>query len=75
MDGMTTFNHAVSVLPKGIKQILKETGRTAEEIDYLVSHQANKFMIDFIVKRIKFDPAKVPFVCRNMVIPVVRQYL
>ena len=61
MDGMTTFNHAVSVLPKGIKQILKETGRTAEEIDYLVSHQANKFMIDFIVKRIKFDPAKVPF--------------
>lgn len=61
MDGMSTFNHAVSVLPKGIKQILQETGHTAEEIDYLISHQANKFMIDFIVKRIKFDPAKVPF--------------
>lgn len=61
MDGMSTFNHAVSVLPKGIKQIFKETGVLPEEVDYLVSHQANKFMIDFIVKRIKFNPGKVPF--------------
>lgn len=61
MDGMSTFNHAVSVLPKSIKQIFKETGASPDEIDFLVSHQANKFMIDFIVKRIKFNPAKVPF--------------
>lgn len=61
MDGMSTFNHAVSVLPKSIKQIFKETGVAPDEIDFLVSHQANKFMIDFIVKRVKFNPSKVPF--------------
>ena len=32
-----------------------------DDIDFLISHQANKFMIDFIVKRLKFDSKKVPF--------------
>jgi 3-oxoacyl-[acyl-carrier-protein] synthase III len=61
MDGMDTFNHAISVIPKQVKNIMKVTNITADDIDYFVSHQANKFMIDFIVKRLKFDPTKVPF--------------
>jgi len=61
MDGMDTFNHAISVIPKQVKNIMNETNITSDDIDYFVSHQANKFMIDFIVKRLKFDPAKVPF--------------
>jgi 3-oxoacyl-[acyl-carrier-protein] synthase-3 len=40
---------------------MKEANITSDDIDYLVSHQANKFMIDFIVKRLKFNPEKVPF--------------
>lgn len=61
MDGLATFNHAVTAIPKQVKQLLQVTGLTADDFDYLVSHQANKFMIDFIVKRLKFDVAKVPF--------------
>jgi 3-oxoacyl-[acyl-carrier-protein] synthase III len=61
MDGMATFNHAVIVIPKQVKQLMKEIEISADEVDYLVSHQANKFMIDFIVKRLKFDTKKVPF--------------
>mgnify|MGYP002639670129 FL=1 len=61
MDGMATFNHAVSAVPKQIKQLLTVSGDEHSDIDYLVSHQANKFMIDFIVKRLKFDKEKVPF--------------
>ncbi len=61
MDGMATFNHAVTAIPKQVKQLMKEADITADDIDYLVSHQANKFMIDFIVKRLKFDTKKVPF--------------
>ena len=61
MDGMATFNHAVSAVPKQIKQLLTVSGYEHSDIDYLVSHQANKFMIDFIVKRLKFDKEKVPF--------------
>jgi len=61
MDGMTTFNHAVTAIPQQIKMLMHEAGITADEVDYLVSHQANKFMIDFIIKRLKFDTNKVPF--------------
>jgi len=65
MDGMATFNHAVSAVPKQVKKLMEEAAISAEEIDYLISHQANKFMIDFIVKRLKFDPKKVPFCLEN----------
>jgi len=61
MDGLGTFNHAVNAIPKQVKILMKEADITVDDVDYLVSHQANKFMIDFIVKRLKFDPNKVPF--------------
>ena len=61
MDGMTTFNHAVTAIPKQVRILMEEAGITADDVDYLVSHQANKFMIDFIIKRLKFDTNKVPF--------------
>lgn len=61
MDGMDVFNFAMSVVPKGIKEIVKATGTSLEDIDYLVFHQANRFMTDFFVKRLKFDESKVPY--------------
>lgn len=61
MDGLGTFNHAVTAIPKQVKLLMKEANITDTDIDYLVSHQANRFMIDFIVKRLKFDTTKVPF--------------
>lgn len=61
MDGIGVFNHAVSMIPKGIKETMSQAEITADDIDYLVFHQANKFMLDFLVKRLKFNPAKVPF--------------
>lgn len=61
MDGLDTFNHAVSAIPKQVRLLMKEANITADDVDYLVSHQANKFMVDFILKRLKFDPKKAPF--------------
>jgi len=61
MDGMAVFNFAMSVVPKSIKQICAETGTTLDDIDWLVFHQANKFMTDFFAKRLKFDMNKVPY--------------
>lgn len=59
MDGMDVFNFAISVVPKGVKNIVKEANLTLDDIDYLVFHQSNKFMTDFFVKRLKFSSAKV----------------
>lgn len=61
MDGMETFNHAITAIPRQIKTLLKDANVTSDDIDYLISHQANKMMIDFIVRKMKIDKAKVPF--------------
>jgi 3-oxoacyl-[acyl-carrier-protein] synthase III len=61
MDGMDVFNFAMNVVPNSVKEILKITGTRLDDIDYLVFHQANKFMTDFFVKRLKFDLEKVPY--------------
>ena len=61
MDGMETFNHAVTAIPRQVKALMKEAEITVDDIDYLVSHQANKLMIDFITKKLKIPSEKVPF--------------
>jgi len=64
MDGMDVFNFAISKVPKSIKQLLKETDMTIDNVDYLIFHQANRFMMDFFVKKLKISPDRVPY-CIN----------
>ena len=61
MDGMDVFNFAISKVPKNIKQLLKETGTSIDDVDFMVFHQANRFMMEFFVKKLKMDPSRVPF--------------
>jgi len=61
MDGMDVFNFAISKVPKNIKQLLKETGASIDDVDFMVFHQANRFMMEFFVKKLKMDPSRVPF--------------
>ena len=61
MDGMAVFNFAMKRVPKSIKEIVEVTGTSMEDIDWLVFHQANKFMTDFFTKKLKFNPDKVPY--------------
>lgn len=61
MDGMDVFNFAIGVVPKGVRELMEVMSSSLERIDYLLFHQANKFMTDFFVKRLKLDPEKVPY--------------
>ena len=61
MDGMDVFNFAISKVPKSVKQLLKETDHAIDDVDYLVFHQANRFMMDFFVKKLKISPDRVPY--------------
>ena len=61
MDGMDVFNFAISKVPKSIKLLLKETDKTIDDVDYLVFHQTNRFMMDFFVKKLKISPDHVPY--------------
>lgn len=48
MDGMDVFNFAIRVVPKGVKETVKEVGVDINDIDYIVFHQSNRFMTDFL---------------------------
>jgi 3-oxoacyl-[acyl-carrier-protein] synthase-3 len=61
MDGMAVFNFAMKRVPKSIKEIIDVSGTTMQDVDWLVFHQANKFMTDFFTKKLKFAPEKVPY--------------
>lgn len=61
MDGMDVFNFTMRVVPKSIKEICSECNVALEDVDWLVFHQANRFMTDFFVKKLKFNPGKVPY--------------
>ncbi|MBQ6078702.1 MAG: ketoacyl-ACP synthase III [Muribaculaceae bacterium] len=61
MDGMDVFNFAISKVPKSVKEVVNRAGKTIDDIDYLVFHQSNRFMMDFFVKKLKISPEKVPY--------------
>ena len=61
MNGMDVFNFAMRCVPKTIKEITEKTGSTLEDIDWLVFHQANRFMTDFFVRKLRFNPERVPY--------------
>jgi 3-oxoacyl-[acyl-carrier-protein] synthase-3 len=61
MDGMDVFNFALSVVPKSIKEICNLANVELNDVDKLILHQANKFMTDFIVKRLKYPLEKASY--------------
>jgi 3-oxoacyl-[acyl-carrier-protein] synthase III len=61
MDGMEVFNFAMMNVPKDIKNLLTYAGKELSDLDLIIFHQANKFMTDYFVKRLRYDTAKVPY--------------
>jgi 3-oxoacyl-[acyl-carrier-protein] synthase-3 len=61
MNGMDVFNFAIRVAPKSIKSICEFAGIPLSDVEYLILHQSNKFMTDFIVKRLKYPLEQVPY--------------
>ncbi len=58
MDGRAVFRFAVDILPRCIGGVLDKSGLAMEDIDYFVCHQANRRILDHVVKSMKADPAK-----------------
>lgn len=60
MNGGEVFNFASRTEPRAIKQLLDSAETGVEEIDYFFLHQANKYIIQTIAKRLKIPRDKVP---------------
>ena len=60
MDGDGVFNFVASKVPKDIKYLCAEISEDIQSMDYYLLHQANNFMNQFLVKKLKLDAKKVP---------------
>lgn len=60
MDGETVFNFVAVKIPKDIKTLCATSGVDLNSMDYYLFHQANDFMNQFLVKKLKIDREKVP---------------
>ncbi|WP_325200625.1 beta-ketoacyl-ACP synthase III [Oscillibacter sp.] len=58
MEGTRVFKFAVEAVPWCVDQVLKRTGRTAEDVDFFVFHQANARIIDLAVRKYRIPPEK-----------------
>ncbi|MEE1312787.1 MAG: beta-ketoacyl-ACP synthase III [Lachnospiraceae bacterium] len=60
MNGQEVFRFAVKTVPKCVKEVLAQAGKTVDDIDHYLLHQANKRIIESVSKRLKVPMEKFP---------------
>ncbi|MBO6768111.1 MAG: ketoacyl-ACP synthase III [Erythrobacter sp.] len=59
MKGREVFRHAVVNLADVLKEVLDDTGQNAEDIDWVVPHQANARILDATARKLDLPAEKV----------------
>lgn len=60
MDGAAVMAFTLREVPRAYRALLDKTGTTADDYDHVVLHQANKFMLDALQKKLELPDAKLP---------------
>ena len=58
MNGPEIFNFTIDAVPKVVSDVLKKNKTNIDGIDYIIFHQANKYMIEYLRKKIKIPKEK-----------------
>ena len=58
MNGSEIFNFSLEMVPKLVDETLENNSLTLDQVDRFVFHQANKYMLNFIRKKIKIPEDK-----------------
>ena len=61
MNGMDVFSFTISQIPQCINQLCEYFNLNLHEADYLLLHQANKYIDEKIRKKLKFPVEKTPY--------------
>ncbi len=61
LNGLDIFNFSITEVPVSIKEFMERTKTAVADYDYFVMHQANLLMNESIRKKLKFEPAQVPY--------------
>jgi 3-oxoacyl-[acyl-carrier-protein] synthase-3 len=59
MNGREVYRFAVEKVPEVIEKAMFRADLTAEQIDWLLLHQANQRILDAVAKRLKIPKEKV----------------
>ena len=59
MQGKEVFRYATNKLGGMVESMLDSAGLEKSDIDWLIPHQANKRIIEAIVRKLDFDPERI----------------
>lgn len=58
MNGPEIFAFTVKVVPELVKEQLIRSGKTLDDFDLIIFHQANQYMLDHLRRKLKIPPEK-----------------
>jgi len=58
MNGPEIFNFTIKAVPKVVSETLEKNNITLEDLDYIIFHQANKYMNEYLRKKINIPKEK-----------------
>jgi 3-oxoacyl-[acyl-carrier-protein] synthase III len=56
MNGTEIFNFSLDIVPILVKDILQKNNLVQDNIDLFILHQANRYMMEFLRKKMKINP-------------------
>jgi 3-oxoacyl-[acyl-carrier-protein] synthase-3 len=66
MNGADVMAFSLKEVPKAADELLLKAGKSKEDIDFFVLHQANKFMLEALQKKLKIDSNKLPILMKDV---------
>lgn len=58
MNGAAVFHFAITVVPATVKKLLDQLNLTMDDIGLFLFHQANRYMLDYLVKKLAIPQEK-----------------
>jgi 3-oxoacyl-[acyl-carrier-protein] synthase-3 len=58
MNGPEIFNFTIEIVPKALHKILALNNISKDSVDYFVLHQANKYILDYLRRKLKINKDK-----------------
>lgn len=66
MDGPAIFNFTLRVVPRCVEEVMERAGIGEADVDLFVFHQANKFMLGHLAKKMKLPREKIFIAMRDV---------
>jgi len=61
MNGVAIFHFAITVVPEAIRNLLTKLSLKMADIDLFLFHQANKYMLEYLMKKMEIPEEKTHF--------------